>query len=65
MIIHGCIEIHLKYCRGWIIIIGFQGFINHAIFNPMNISRGNIRFLYKRCKNKKFLDPDIITMYFL
>jgi len=24
MIIHGCIEIHPKGCRGWIIVIGFK-----------------------------------------
>jgi hypothetical protein len=44
---------------------GVQSFINHAISNPRNISRGNIRFPYKRCKNKKFLDPGVVTMYFL
>jgi hypothetical protein len=24
MIIHGCIEIHLKDCGGWIIVTGFR-----------------------------------------
>ena len=24
MIVHGCIEIYLKDCRGWIIVIGFR-----------------------------------------
>jgi len=24
MIVHGCIEIHLKDCEGWIIIMGFR-----------------------------------------
>jgi hypothetical protein len=44
---------------------GVQGFINHAIYNPRNISGGNIRFSCKRCKNKKFLDPDVVTIHFL
>jgi hypothetical protein len=24
MIVHGCIEIHLKDCGGWIIVMGFR-----------------------------------------
>jgi hypothetical protein len=24
MIVHGCIEIHLKDCGGWIIVMGFS-----------------------------------------
>jgi hypothetical protein len=24
MIVHGCIEIHPKGCRGWIIVMGFR-----------------------------------------
>jgi hypothetical protein len=42
-----------------------QGFINYAISNPINISGGGIRCLYKRCKNKMFLDPNVVTIYLL
>jgi len=42
-----------------------QGFINYTISNPINISGGGIRCPCKRCKNKKFLDPYIVTMHLL
>jgi hypothetical protein len=42
-----------------------QGFINYALSNSRNISGGDIRCLCKRCKNKKFLDPEVVTMHFL
>ena len=42
-----------------------QGFINYAISNPRNISGGGIRCPCKSSKNKKFLDPDVITMHLL
>ena len=44
---------------------GVQGFINYILFNPRNISGCNIRCPYKRCKNKKFIDPNIVTMNLL
>jgi hypothetical protein len=49
----------MDYCNG------VQGVINYATSNPRNISGCDIRCLYKRCKNKKFLDPDVVTMHFL
>jgi hypothetical protein len=53
-------ELHkIDYCNE------IQGFINYAIFNPRNISEDGIRCLYKRCKNKKFLKPIVITMHLL
>ena len=42
-----------------------QGFINYILFNPRNISGGGIRCSCKRCKNKKFLDSDCVTMHLL
>ena len=42
-----------------------QGFINYAISNPTNFNGDDIRCPCKRCKNKRFLDPDVIMMYFL
>jgi hypothetical protein len=42
-----------------------QGFINYVTSNPRNITGGNIMCSFKRCKNKKFLDPDIVTIHLL
>ena len=42
-----------------------HGFINYALFNPRNISESDIRCPCKRCKNKKFLDLNVVTMHFL
>ena len=44
---------------------GVQDFINYALFNPRNISGLSIRCPCKRCKNKKFIDPDVVTMHLL
>jgi len=49
----------VNYCNG------FGDFINYALSNPRNISGGNIRCPYKRCKNKKFVDADIVMTYLL
>jgi len=49
----------MNYCKG------VQGFINYALSNSRNISGGGIRCPYKRCKNKKFFDPDVATMHLL
>jgi len=44
---------------------GVQGFINYALSNPRNISGGSIRCPCKMCKNKKFLDPDVVMIHLL
>jgi len=45
---------------------GVQDFINYATFNPRNISSGcDIRCPCKMCKNKKFIDPDVVKMHLL
>jgi len=44
---------------------GVKGFINYALSNLKNISRGNARYPCKRYNNKKFLDPAISTMHLL
>jgi hypothetical protein len=44
---------------------GVQGFINYTLSNRRNISGGDIKCLCKRCKNKKFLDLDAVTMHLL
>ena len=63
MIVHRCIEIHLKGCVDY--CNGIQDFINYALSNMRNISGGSIKCLYKRCKNKKIIDPDIVMMHLL
>jgi len=47
----------IDYCNG------VQGFINYTTSIPRNISGDGIRCLCKRCKNKKILDPYIVTMH--
>ena len=44
---------------------GVKGFINYALYNPKYISGNGFKNPCKRCKNKKFLDLDVVTMYFL
>jgi len=43
---------------------GIQGFINYTLSNLKNISGVNIRCSCKRCENKKFIDPDVVTIHF-
>jgi hypothetical protein len=42
-----------------------ESFINYTLFNPKNISGGDISCLCKRCKNKKFLNLDVVIMHLL
>jgi hypothetical protein len=42
-----------------------QGFINFAISILRTFSEGGIRCPCRRCKNKKFLHPDVVTMHLL
>jgi len=50
----------MNYCNG------VDNFINYTQFNTKNISGcDNIRYPCKRCKNKNFLDPDVVMMYLL
>ena len=44
---------------------GVEDFINYALSNSRNISGCGIRCPCNRCKNKTFLDPDILTMHLL
>jgi len=47
----------INYCNE------LESFINYALTNMKNISGDGIICLCKRCKNKKFLDPNVITMH--
>jgi hypothetical protein len=42
-----------------------KSFINYALSNLRNISGCNIRCPFKRCKNKKILDSNVVTMHIL
>ena len=42
-----------------------RGFINYATSNPRNITGFGIKCPCKRCKNKNFLDLDVVMMHLL
>jgi hypothetical protein len=42
-----------------------QGFINFSTSILRNFSGGGIRCLCRKCKNKKYLHLDIVTMHLL
>jgi hypothetical protein len=42
-----------------------QSFINFATSISRNFSGDGIKCPYRRCKNKKFLHPDVVMMYLL
>jgi hypothetical protein len=50
----------MDYCND---VEGF--FINYALSNMRNISEGDIKCPCKRCNNKNFIDPIVVTMHLL
>ena len=42
-----------------------EDFINYTISNSKNISEGGIRYPCKKCKNKKFLNLNVVIMHLL
>jgi hypothetical protein len=42
-----------------------QSFINFTTSIPRNISGGSFRCPFMRCKNKKFIHQDVVTMHLL
>jgi hypothetical protein len=42
-----------------------ESFTKYTLSNPKIISGGGIRYLCKSCKNKKFINLNVITMYLL
>jgi len=42
-----------------------QGLINFATSILRNFSRGGVRCQCRKCKNKKYLHPDVVTMHIL
>jgi hypothetical protein len=49
----------MDYCNG------IQGFINDTISHLRNTSGCNTRYPCKRCKNKRCIDPYVVTMHLL
>ena len=49
----------MDYCNG------VQGFINFTTSIPRNFTDGGIRCPCRKCKNKKFLHQDVVTMHLL
>jgi hypothetical protein len=49
----------MDYCNG------VQGFINFATYIPRNFTGGGIRCPCRKCQNKKYLHPDVVTMHLL
>jgi hypothetical protein len=49
----------MSYCNG------VQGFINFTTSIPINFTRGGISSPCRKCKNKKYMHPDVIMMHLL
>ena len=49
----------MGYCNG------VQGFINFATSIPRNFTGDGIRCPCRKCQNKKYLHPDVVTMHLL
>jgi hypothetical protein len=49
----------MDYCNG------VQGFINFTTSILRNFTGGGIRCPYRKCKNKKYLHPDVVMMHLL
>jgi hypothetical protein len=49
----------MDYCNG------VQSFIDFATSIPRNFTYGGIRCLCRKCKNKKFMHQDVVTMHLL
>ena len=66
MIILGYIEFQPKSCVGWIIVMDLRVLLNmHYLIRRILVK--SVLDIYERskCKNKKFLDLDVVTMHFL
>jgi hypothetical protein len=44
---------------------GVQGFINFATSIPRNFTGGGIRCSCRKCQNKKYMHPNVVTMHLL
>jgi hypothetical protein len=60
MIVHGCIETHPKDYGGWIIVMAFR-----VLLISQHLFRGILLMECRKCKNKKFLHQDVVTMHLL
>jgi hypothetical protein len=65
MIILGCTKFHSKGCTQWIIIMGLRVLLITHYPIQKNISEDSITCPCERCKNKKFLDLNVVTTHLL
>jgi hypothetical protein len=65
MIVHGCIEIHPKDCRGWIIVTGFRVLLISQHLFPKILLEAVLGVHAGSVKIKKYLHPDIVMMHLL
>jgi hypothetical protein len=65
MIVHGCVEILLKYCGRWIIIMGFRVIIITQYLTREILVKTVLDVHAKGVKIKKFLNLDVVTMHLL
>jgi len=65
MIVHRCIEIYPKDCRGWIIVIGFMVLlISQHLFLEILLD-AILGVNARSVKIKKYMHPDVVMMHLL
>jgi hypothetical protein len=65
MIVHGCIEIHPKDCRGWIIVTGFRVLLISQHLFPKILLETVLGVHVGSVKIKKYLHLDVVMMHLL
>ena len=65
MIVHGCIEIHPKDCRGWIIVTGFRVLLISQHLFPKILLEIVLGVHVGSVKIKKYLHLDVVMMHLL
>jgi hypothetical protein len=65
MVVHGCIEIHLNGCGGWIIVMGFRVLlITHYLIREI-LMETVLDVHASGVKIKNFIDTNVVTMHLL
>jgi hypothetical protein len=65
MVVHGCIEIHLNGCGGWIIVMGFRVLlITHYLIREI-LMETVLDVHASGVKIKNFIDANVIAMHLL
>jgi hypothetical protein len=65
MIVHGCIEVHPKDCRGWIIVTGFRVLLISQHLFPKILLETVLGVHVGSVKIKKYLHLDVVMMHLL